>query len=74
VRLNCPVLSKGVQTVLIPVSDVLSLVPVARSTLYLLMQRSDFPKPLRVGGRVFWEDKEINAWVQAQKDLRSQEA
>ncbi len=59
---------------LIPVSDVLSLVPVARSTLYLLMQRSDFPKPVRVGGRVFWDDKEINAWVQVQKDLRKEVA
>lgn len=59
---------------LIPVSDVLSLVPVARSTLYLLMQRSDFPKPVRVGGRVFWDDKEINAWVQVQKDLRQEVA
>jgi predicted DNA-binding transcriptional regulator AlpA len=57
---------------LIPVSDVLSLVPVARSTLYLLMQRDDFPKPVRVGGRVFWEDKEVNAWVQAQKDMRTE--
>lgn len=55
---------------LIAVTDVLSLVPVARSTLYVLMQQSDFPKPVKVGGRVFWDDKEINAWVQTQKDLR----
>jgi prophage regulatory protein len=55
---------------LIPVTDVLALVPVARSTLYLLMQRSDFPKPVRVGGRVFWDSSEISAWVQEQKDLR----
>jgi predicted DNA-binding transcriptional regulator AlpA len=55
---------------LIPLIDVLSLVPVSRATLYRVMERSDFPKPVRVGSRVFWDDKEINAWVQVQKDLR----
>jgi len=59
---------------LIPVTDVLTLIPVSRSTLYLLMQRSDFPKAIRVGGRVFWDDKEVAAWVQFRKDLRSEVA
>jgi predicted DNA-binding transcriptional regulator AlpA len=57
---------------LIPLIDVLSLVPVSRATLYRVMERGDFPKPVRVGTRVFWDDEEINAWVQAQKDLRAE--
>ncbi len=57
---------------LIPLIDVLSLVPVSRATLYRVMERGDFPKPVRVGTRVFWDDQEINAWVQAQKDLRAE--
>jgi predicted DNA-binding transcriptional regulator AlpA len=57
---------------LIPITDVLSLVPVSRATLYRVMERSDFPKPVRIGSRVFWDDKEINAWVEAQKDLRQE--
>lgn len=57
---------------LVPISDVLSLVPVSRSSLYRLMQNSDFPKAIRVGGRVLWDDKEIAAWVQLRKDLRAE--
>lgn len=59
---------------LIPLDDVLSLVPVSRPTLYRLMQGKDFPKPIKVGTRVFWEDKEVHAWVDAQKDLRDEAA
>lgn len=47
---------------LIPLADVQSLVPVPRSTLYLLMQRGDFPKPIKVGKRVLWDLREIEAW------------
>jgi len=59
---------------LIPLIDVLSLIPVSRATLYRVMERSDFPKPIRVGSRVFWESVEIEAWVQSQKDIRSEVA
>lgn len=48
---------------LIPITDVLSLIPVARSTLYLLMQEPDFPKAVRIGGRVFWKEHEILAYI-----------
>ena len=52
---------------LIPISDVLSLIPVARSTLYLLMQDADFPKAVRIGGRVFWKDEEILAYIDSKQ-------
>lgn len=48
---------------LIPVVDVLALIPVARSTLYLRMAEPDFPKPIKIGGKVFWESKEIEAYI-----------
>lgn len=56
---------------LIPISDVLSLIPVARSTLYLLMQKSDFPKAVRIGGRVFWKDEEILAYIDSKQKTES---
>ena len=53
---------------LIPIADVLALIPVARSTLYLRMAEPDFPKPVRVGGRVFWEQEDILAYIDFKKD------
>lgn len=53
---------------LIPIADVLAFIPVARSTLYLLMQEPDFPKPVRIGGRVFWKSEEIQAYIDAKQE------
>lgn len=52
---------------LIPIADVLALIPVARSTLYLRMAEPDFPKPVRVGGRVFWKQEDILAYIDSKK-------
>ena len=52
---------------LIPIADVLALIPVARSTLYLRMVEPDFPKPIKIGGKVFWEMQEILAYIESKK-------
>lgn len=52
---------------LISIGDVLSLIPIARSTLYLLMQEPDFPKPVKIGGRVFWKEEEIYAYINSKQ-------
>lgn len=53
---------------LLPVQDVLALIPVARSTLYLMMQQPDFPKPVRIGARVFWKSEEIQAYIDSKQE------
>lgn len=57
---------------LIPLDDVLSLVPVPRSTLYLLMSRGDFPKPIKVGKRVLWDVREIETWRDRRLEERAE--
>jgi predicted DNA-binding transcriptional regulator AlpA len=53
---------------LLSVSEILSTIPVARSTLYRLMKEPDFPKPVRVGSRVFWKDKEIRSYIDSKQE------
>lgn len=37
----------------------------ANSTLYLLMARGEFPRPINLGERsVGWLESEVNAWIQ----------
>ncbi len=41
----------------------------SRSTIYLRISQSRFPKPISLGGRaVGWVESEIQAWVQQQID------
>ena len=38
----------------------------SRSTIYLLMQTGQFPKPVRIGGRaVAWPEADVEAWLNA---------
>jgi predicted DNA-binding transcriptional regulator AlpA len=53
---------------LLSIADVLALIPVARSTLYLWMQKEDFPKPVRMGTRVMWKSEEIHAYIDSKQD------
>jgi len=54
--------------VLIPIADVLALIPVSRATLYLRMQEPDFPKAYKIGGRVFWKHAEILAYIDSKQE------
>jgi predicted DNA-binding transcriptional regulator AlpA len=54
--------------VLIPIADVLALIPVSRSTLYLWMEKEDFPRAVRIGGRVFWKSEEIQAYIDSKQE------
>lgn len=45
-------------------TQVLEIVPVSKSTLYLMMQQGRFPKNKSLGGRVaVWSKKEIEEWL-----------
>lgn len=44
--------------------QVLELVPVSRSTLYLMMSDDEFPHQIKLGKRsAAWSKKEVNAWI-----------
>ncbi len=46
--------------------DVERITGLARSTIYVEMQKSGFPKPVRITGRaVGWVESEILAWQKA---------
>ena len=47
-------------------SDVCAATGLPVSTLYALMQRGEFPRPVRTSpGRVGWLESEITVWQQA---------
>ncbi len=43
---------------------------VARSTLYVLMAKHGFPRPVRLGGKREWIIAEIEAWETARVEER----
>jgi len=50
--------------VVLRISDVRARTGLARSTIYLFMERGDFPAPVSLGPRaVGWLADEIDAWI-----------
>jgi prophage regulatory protein len=46
--------------------DVEARTGLSRSTIYLLMSRGDFPKPIRLSARaVGWPEAAISEWLQS---------
>jgi predicted DNA-binding transcriptional regulator AlpA len=60
------VLEKPDQAKYLPQSEVLasalSEFPISPSTLLRMVKKSQFPKPLKIGGRYFWSAASIASW------------
>jgi len=40
----------------------------SRSTLYDWMKRGDFPKPVKLGARIFaWRESDLNEWLESRE-------
>ena len=43
----------------------------ARSTIYIDVEKGRLPPPIKIGGRLYWVEEEIDAWIiklQAERD------
>ena len=43
----------------------------SRSSIYLRMERGDFPRPVKIGRLNGWPEHEIDAWIEALMSARS---
>ena len=43
----------------------------SRSSIYLRMERGDFPRPVKIGRLNGWPEHEIDAWIETLMSARS---
>jgi len=55
---------------LIRLQATITRVGLSRSTIYALVQRGEFPKPVRLSGTrcVAWRSDEVEAWINKQAE------
>ena len=52
--------------------EVLALLNVrGRATLYRLVTKGDFPKPIKIGRRSLWLRREVLAWIEERAAART---
>ena len=51
---------------LLRLADVLDRVPVAKSCLYEMINKNEFPRQIKIGGgrMSFWSEKAVNQWIE----------
>lgn len=60
---------------LIRLAQVRRRVPLCRSTIYQMVSRGEFPKPVSIGPRaVAWVESEVDAWAKAKIDAARNDA
>lgn len=58
---------------IIRIADVLDKTGFSRTTVYRMMDKFDFPRPIALGGQaVGWVESEIDRWIEEQMDKRPQ--
>ena len=45
------------------IADVLERVPVSRPTIYRLIERREFPRPVKIGSTSLWPEHEVDQWM-----------
>lgn len=43
--------------------DLLTLVPISKSSIYRAMREDNFPSPVKVGGRALWSELQVKTWL-----------
>ncbi len=64
--------SRAIEPILddITKQQVAILLHCSESTVARLSKRADFPRPYKIGGRVYYSEKEVRAWHADQKAKR----
>ena len=58
------------EPVLIKLRDVLTMTSMSKAYIYLLINNSEFPKPVKIGRSSFWVYSEVIGWIESKIDER----
>jgi predicted DNA-binding transcriptional regulator AlpA len=58
---------------LMPMSEVAATLGISRSSAYRHIANGLLPRPIKVGVRSFFSEREIQAWIQSQLSSRNEE-
>jgi len=59
---------------LLRLRDVLHLVGLSKSTVYAMIRRGEFPRPVHLGCMATWVESEIGTWIASRIEERDQAA
>ena len=49
--------------VLMRIPEILKVIPVSKSKFWLMVQKGEFPKPIKIGRSSFWAREQVQAFI-----------
>ncbi|MEY4495805.1 MAG: hypothetical protein RL744_869 [Pseudomonadota bacterium] len=56
--------TQNTQITLMRIPQILKVMPVSKSKFWLMVQKSEFPKPIKIGRSSFWTVKQVQAFIE----------
>ncbi len=54
----------GAQITLMRIPQILKVMPVSKSKFWLMVQKGEFPKPIKIGRSSFWTVEQVQSFIQ----------
>ena len=54
---------------LMRIPQILKVMPVSKSKFWLMVQKGDFPKPIKIGRSSFWTIEQVQAFIREKSSM-----
>lgn len=55
--------SRDMNVTLMRIPQILKMMPISKSKFWLMVQRGEFPKPIKIGRSSFWTIEQVQAFI-----------
>jgi prophage regulatory protein len=62
---------QNTQITLMRIPQILKVMPVSKSKFWLMVQKGEFPKPIKIGRSSFWTVKQVQAFIEEKVEQSS---
>jgi prophage regulatory protein len=63
--------TQNTQITLMRIPQILKVMPVSKSKFWLMVQKGEFPKPIKIGRSSFWTVKQVQAFIEEKVEQSS---
>ena len=60
--------SRDMNVTLMRIPQILKMMPISKSKFWLMVQKGEFPKPIKIGRSSFWTIEQVQAFIRERSD------
>jgi prophage regulatory protein len=61
--------SRDMNAILIRIPQILKMMPISKSKFWLMVQKGEFPKPIKIGRASFWTIEQVQAFIRERSSM-----